>query len=209
VALKQYSQGGGLRSSKTWPVNQQIVNALDDAFYLSFANVEPTGKQHLLCVDVSGSMKQSMASGILTTAEAAAAMALVTARTEPETIIMLVDTQVKAITIDPRQRLDDVMKTMEFRGGGTYLGMAAEAAAMHNVHPDVMIYYTDNAMGSTDDWAQISGLRKLGGDKMKVASVAMTATNFSMIPKVPWAYNLVGFSADLPVAIRALTKGDV
>jgi len=37
----------------------------------------------------------------------------------------------------------------------------------------------------------------------------MTATNFSMIPKVPWAYNLVGFSADLPVAIRALTKGDV
>ena len=35
----------------------EIVDALDAAFYTSFANVEPTGKRLLLALDVSGSME--------------------------------------------------------------------------------------------------------------------------------------------------------
>lgn len=36
VALKTYESGKGERSSKTWQVNEEIVKALDDAFYKSF-----------------------------------------------------------------------------------------------------------------------------------------------------------------------------
>lgn len=36
VALKTYEEGKGDRGKLTWEVNQPIVEALDDAFYMSF-----------------------------------------------------------------------------------------------------------------------------------------------------------------------------
>ena len=63
----------------------KIVDALDEAFYATFQNVEPCGKPVLLALDVSGSMDGSMIAGsCLSAREASAAMALVTAATEPE-----------------------------------------------------------------------------------------------------------------------------
>ena len=63
----------------------KIVDALDAAFYATFQNVEPCGKPVLLALDVSGSMDGSMIAGsCLSAREASAAMALVTAATEPE-----------------------------------------------------------------------------------------------------------------------------
>ena len=62
-----------------------IVDALDEAFYATFQNVEPCGKPVLLALDVSGSMDGSMIAGsCLSAREASAAMALVTAATEPD-----------------------------------------------------------------------------------------------------------------------------
>jgi hypothetical protein len=40
-----------------------IVDALDEAFYTTFQNVEPCNKPVLLALDVSGSMAQSMIAG--------------------------------------------------------------------------------------------------------------------------------------------------
>ena len=37
--------------------SREIVDALDDAFYVAFGNVEPAGKRLLLALDVSGSME--------------------------------------------------------------------------------------------------------------------------------------------------------
>jgi 60 kDa SS-A/Ro ribonucleoprotein len=67
---------------------QAIVEALNEAFYLAFGNVEPTNKRILLALDLSGSM-QSPVAGIqnLSCREAAAALALVTATVEPNTAI--------------------------------------------------------------------------------------------------------------------------
>ena len=36
VALKIYKSGKGDKGSKSWPVNDAIVNALDEAFYKAF-----------------------------------------------------------------------------------------------------------------------------------------------------------------------------
>ena len=40
----------------TWEPNEEIVKALDEAFYQAFTHVVPTGKTFYLGVDVSGSM---------------------------------------------------------------------------------------------------------------------------------------------------------
>jgi 60 kDa SS-A/Ro ribonucleoprotein len=61
VAMKIYRQGRGMRGSLEWRPVGRILDALDEAFYLSFGNVEPTGKRTMLSLDVSGSMTSPIA----------------------------------------------------------------------------------------------------------------------------------------------------
>src|SRR5213593_2655454 len=85
VAQKIYAQGHGDKGALKWSPVSAIVDALDAAFYATFANVEPCGKPVLLALDVSGSMGCcSVAGSCLTPREASAAMALINAATEPE-----------------------------------------------------------------------------------------------------------------------------
>src|SRR5216684_2874165 len=85
VAQKIYAQGHGDKGALKWSPVSAIVDALDAAFYATFSNVEPCNKPVLLALDVSGSMAGSMIAGSCISArEASAAMALITAATEPE-----------------------------------------------------------------------------------------------------------------------------
>ncbi|XP_034312760.2 RNA-binding protein RO60 [Magallana gigas] len=83
VALKAYSKGQCESGRLNWQVNPNISNALQEAFYLSFDYVATTGKRYLLAIDVSGSMNAHvMGTPIITARDAAAAMAMLTVRTE-------------------------------------------------------------------------------------------------------------------------------
>ena len=84
VAMCTYEKGRGDKGKLTWPVNQNVVKALNAAFYKSFKFVEPTNQRYLLAVDVSGSMTCGgvIGSNSLTPRDASAALAMVTARTE-------------------------------------------------------------------------------------------------------------------------------
>src|SRR5262249_41164691 len=90
-ALRVYQQGHGERARL--PANalsstpgRGIVDALDEAFYLAFKSIEPTGKILLLALDVSGSMTAGAIAGVpgLTPRVASSAMAMATARVEPQ-----------------------------------------------------------------------------------------------------------------------------
>jgi hypothetical protein len=75
----------GDKGSLKWSPVSAIVDALDAAFYATFSNVEPCCKPVLLALDVSGSMACSMIAGSCINARvASAAMAVITAATEPE-----------------------------------------------------------------------------------------------------------------------------
>ncbi len=89
VAMTAYSSGKGVRGGLTWEPLPNIVDALDHAFYLSFDNVEPTGKRIMMALDVSGSMTFDSIAGMpgITPRDASAALALVTARTEANHVI--------------------------------------------------------------------------------------------------------------------------
>ncbi|HUS29277.1 MAG TPA: TROVE domain-containing protein, partial [Kofleriaceae bacterium] len=84
AALMTYKSGRSVRGSSSWQPVAQIVDALDAAFYASFAAVEPSNKRTLLALDVSGSMHGGIVGGVvgLTPRIASSAMALVTAATE-------------------------------------------------------------------------------------------------------------------------------
>jgi 60 kDa SS-A/Ro ribonucleoprotein len=79
VAHLTYACGRSVRGSSSWSPVAQIVDALDAAFYGAFANVKPTGKRHLIALDVSGSMDGGAINGVpgLTPRVASSAMALV------------------------------------------------------------------------------------------------------------------------------------
>ena len=63
VAQKIYAQGHGDKGALKWSPVSAVVDALDEAFYATFQNVEPCGKPVLLALDVSGSMAASMIAG--------------------------------------------------------------------------------------------------------------------------------------------------
>ena len=54
LAQKVYAQGHGEKGSLRWQPVTRITDALDEAFYATFANVEPSGRPLLLALDVSG-----------------------------------------------------------------------------------------------------------------------------------------------------------
>jgi 60 kDa SS-A/Ro ribonucleoprotein len=84
-ALNTYKEGHGFRGSLTWTPVSRIVDALDEAFYLSFGAVTPTGKRILIGLDLSGSMGGAMIAGTNISARVAScAMSMVTARVESD-----------------------------------------------------------------------------------------------------------------------------
>lgn len=85
VALETYKRGKGFKGKLSWQVNEQIIKALEEAFYLSFKFVKPTNQRYLLALDVSGSMSMGTINGSpsITPAVGSCAMCMVTLRTEP------------------------------------------------------------------------------------------------------------------------------
>jgi len=74
--------------------------------------VEPTGKRFLLAVDVSGSMSCPVSGSNISCACAAAAMTMVTMKTEQNYHVLGFSTHLVPIRINSKMRLDDVMNTI-------------------------------------------------------------------------------------------------
>ena len=86
-----------------WQPLDEIIAALDCAFYLAFGNVMPTGKRIVLALDVSSSMESGVVGGVvgLTPRVASAAMALITAATEPHSGLSPLHSRCSRLTSAP------------------------------------------------------------------------------------------------------------
>ena len=124
---------------------QQVVDALDGAFYASLANVVPTNRPLLLAVDVSRSMRQPIMGSPISAAQAAGAMALIVARTEPNHLILGVNTAPVELRISPSMRLDASMNVVQRAiAGGTDLSVPARWLASEGLVVDGVVTLTDN-----------------------------------------------------------------
>lgn len=214
-ALVVYNQGAGVRGSLTWTPAQRVVDALNDAFYASFGLVESTGEKHVVGIDVSGSMGYSWGGEVaipgLTTAAAAACMAMVTVHAEPNSAVVGFDQRIHDVKISPRMRLDDVIRELGFRGGATDASLPFKWAAENRIDSDIFVLYTDNETwyGDQHPVQALERYRQQMGRPSKLAVVAMTATDYSVADQSdPRQMDFVGFDANAPRVLQMFAAED-
>jgi 60 kDa SS-A/Ro ribonucleoprotein len=203
VALRTYAKGKGIKGSLQWEPVASIIDALDEAFYLSFGNVESTGKRTMLSLDVSGSMGWGNIAGMpITPREASAAMALVTSKAEPRCIITAFSDKMIPVTISDRQRLDDVIRQVTgLPFGGTDCALPMIYALENGLGIDTFIIYTDNEtwFGDVHPGQVLDRYRREMNIPAKLIVVGMTATEFSIAdPSDGGMLDVVGFDTAAP-----------
>jgi 60 kDa SS-A/Ro ribonucleoprotein len=217
TALKTYSQGRGTKGSLSWEPNQLVVRALNDAFYLAFQNVAPTGESYLLALDVSSSMtNHAIMNSAVNCREGAAAMALVTATVEDNVHIVGFarvgdrwnsGTNIVPVPISAGQRLDDAVKAMaDVPFGGTDCGAPIKYAIDNKLAVDKFVIYTDNeTYGSGAHVFQLlNQYRKQSGRNAKLIVVGMVSNGFTIAdPKDAGSLDVVGFDTATPSLISS------
>ncbi len=214
MALITYKSGAGVRGSLTWEPVPQIVDALDAAFYMAFENVEPSGKNTLLALDISGSMMDGTVAGCkgLTPRNASAAMALVTARTEPHYHIFGFSKDFIPLSISASDKLSSAIDTVSnLPHGGTDCALPMLYAIENELEVDTFIIYTDNETwyGDIHPKTALDMYRQKMGRPAKCAVVAMLANKFSIAdPNDAGMLDFIGFDTATPSLLSAFAKDD-
>ena len=222
-----YENGCGYRGSNSWNVVPAIVSALEDAFYLSFKNVEPTGKRHFIGLDVSGSMTGRGVTGyeFLTPAMVNAAMVMPLMRAESQYHIMGFGSQgysqgyrnsaegVFDVGINAKMALSSVLKNISnINGGGTDCALPMVYALKHKIPVDVFSVWTDNETwaGNIHPDQALRKYRDEMGINAKLIVCASTATDFTIAdPKDPGMLDVCGFDSGVPQVIREFSLGNL
>lgn len=215
LALTTYEKGRGEKGHLTWPVNKQVIGALDKAYYLSFAAVEPTKKRYLLAIDVSGSMNvPCVGSQTITCRHAAAAMMMVTARTEENYDIVAFSHQLMPMKINKNDTLPEVLeKTERLPFGGTDCALPMLWAEENKKKYDVFIVYTDSETwyGRVHPSRALQDYRvnmKIPDAKLIVAGMA--SNGFSIAdPDDLGMLDIVGFDSAATQTIAKFSLGEV
>jgi 60 kDa SS-A/Ro ribonucleoprotein len=222
MAMKVYERGSPRRGESTYmrydrpqmthtPVTP-ILDALEDAFYLAFKNVEPTGARMLLGLDVSGSMAWTIPSTAISCAEGTAAMAMVTARAETFYDIRGFSTQFIDLGITKKDRLDSALQKVRSRNfGGTDCALPMNWARENKREYDAFVVYTDSetwAGYGNHPFEALESYRQAMGIPAKMVVVGMTSSGFSIAdPNDAGSLDIVGFDASAPAVISNFIRG--
>jgi 60 kDa SS-A/Ro ribonucleoprotein len=222
-ALRTYAAGRGARGRGTWTPVARVVDALDAAFYLAFGAVEPTGKRVMLALDVSGSMGVPVL-GMqgLSCRDASAAMALVTAATEPRHHFVAFTagghrsmhrgftSGLTPLALSPRQRLDDaVARVSALPFGGTDCALPMLEAMRNRQAVDLFVVYTDSETwaGDVHPVQALRQYRERTGIPAKLVVVGMASGGFTIAdPQDPGMLDVVGFDASAPGLIADFAR---
>ena len=228
VGMKTYAQGHGVLGGNYWTPDAKVVDALDSAFYKAFKYVEPTDKRFMLALDVSGSMSSAPIAGMpgVTARIASGAMALVTAATEENSMFAAFTSDPRSsgyggrwgggesgltpVNVSPRQRLDDVLKTLaSLRMGGTDCSLPMLYALKNKIEVDTFCVYTDNETwaGRIKPFQALKMYRDKMGIPAKLVVIAMSATPFTIAdPDDAGMLDVVGFDTATPSIISDFSK---
>lgn len=213
LALKTYALGHGLRGSGEWTVDPGTVDALDHAFYEAFKNVEPTGKNYLQGVDVSGSMGWGHGSSVLTSREAAMAMAMIINKTEDNVYTHGFSGRFMDLAISKHRRLDDACKAVaQLPFERTDCAVPMTYARKNNIEVDTFIVYTDNETwaGQVHPKQALDQYRQAMGRDARLIVCAFEATKFSIAdPNDAGMMDIAGLDASLPQLISNFAVGNI
>lgn len=226
-ALLMYKNGCGFKGSLTWDQNAKIIDALEYCFYASFDNVEPTNKNIMLALDVSGSMTERLNNSFMSCRVASAVLSMVTMRSEKNTEIVGFTAKgnnamefkggfwggrngISQLSLSPKQRLDDVVRNVSnLSFGSTDCAMPMVYCDEMNIDVDAIVIYTDNETyaGSIHPWQALDQLQNKLGHEVKLIVVGMTSTEFSIArPDYSNMLDVVGFDTNTPLAISEFIR---
>jgi len=212
TALMTYKNGHGVKGKGVWQPVPKVVDALDAAFYKAFGNVEPANKRLLLALDVSGSMTMGSIAGIqgLTPRVGSAAMALVTAATEPNYTLLGFSHELVEVPITPRMRLDQAVAAIDnIPMGGTDCALPMLWAAKHRAQVDTFVVYTDSETwaGAVHPVQALRDYREQSGIPARLLVVGMVANAFSIAdPNDAGMLDVVGFDTATPQLISDFAR---
>jgi 60 kDa SS-A/Ro ribonucleoprotein len=214
-ALTVYRQGHGARGDGAWEVVPEVVDALDQAFYLAFGAVQSTGKRWVLALDVSGSMATGVIAGVpgLTPRVGSAAMAMVTYKVEPSVSVVAFQDRITPIDISRGKRLDDVVRSISnLPFGATDCAQPMLWALREKVQADTFVIYTDSETwhGSVHPAQALRDYRQKTGIPARLVVVGMVANRFTIAdPQDAGMLDVVGFDSSAPTVISQFVAGGV
>lgn len=215
TAQAQYAEGHGDKGSLKWQPVPAILDALDKAFHLAFVNVEPANKRTLLAIDISGSMTWNTIAGTnVYPREGAAAMALVTLRTEPLThVTAFSHGGLTPVVLSGAQTVRDVVNTIHaMPAGGTDCSLPMIYATDKMLPVDTFVVYTDS-----ETWAgymhpvqALKQYRRKMGIPAKLIVVGMVANEFTIAdPSDGGMLDVVGFDSAAPALMADFSAGRI
>ena len=214
VAWNAYKAGRGDRGKNAWPVNQKVVRSLESAFYDSFRYVRPTKKRFCLAVDVSGSMRQQViGSAAIEARDAAAAMMLLTARTEEYWEVVAFTNGLTEMNITKNDTLETTIdKCSALPFSATDCSLPITWAAGKKKKFDVFIVYTDSEtyFGNIHPAQALKEYRKnVGNQEARLIVCGMVSNGFTIAdPKDPFMMDVVGFDTEAPKAMASFIRGE-
>ena len=222
VALRTYARGKSDRGSTEWTPVPEILEALEKAYMLAFDNLEPIGERVYLAIDVSGSMGAPVGGlSNLTAREAAAAMAMVIARSASRKVIKGFTRQSGVYwggggtTLDPLPIIasttlrEAINVTSNLPFGITDCALPMLDAMTNGIEADAFIVLTDNETwaGDAHPSEALRKYRQKTGIPAKMVVVAMTSTGFSIAdPEDAGMLDVVGFDTAVPKVIGDFIK---
>ncbi len=205
IALRQYAKGQGDRGSLTWSPVPQITDALMQAFYAGFDAVEPTGKNFLLGVDVSASMSCQCAGASISCCEAAAVMAMVALRTEPNAHVMGFCDRPVNLGITAGDSLEiAATKARKHNWGGTDCAALINHAIQRKWNVGVFCVYTDGQTwsGPIHVCQALKEYRQKSGCPAKLAAFQLAGNSFSIADHDdPGMMDFSGFDTAVPTIL--------
>ncbi len=211
AALLDYLQCGSEGSLKWEPV-PSVADALDRAFRLALDNVEPTGRRTYLAIDASASMRQSMCVGMsrVPAATAAAALAMMFARSEPKSAIAAFDDQIRQVDIRRQDQLERVWEAIGHEPRDTDASLPMVDALKRGLAVDAFVIVTDdeNWAGQQHPAQALDRYRRTTGIAAKLVVIAMAAERCSIAnPDDAFQMDVAGFDASVPAVVSNFIRG--
>lgn len=214
-ALIIYNAGYGYKGTNMWSPVQRVVSALEDAFYESFKNVEPTGKRHLVSLDVSGSMSFNGIAGydFMSPCIVSTAMSLITLKTEKNVELRGFSDKYIDLGINKNTSIwDAIKKAKSYNFGATDCALPMTWAKDNKIPVDTFVVWTDNEtwFGKKHPFVALKEYRQAMGINSSLIVAATSSTGFSIAdPNDGRMFDICGFDSAVPQIIREFTVGNI
>lgn len=211
AAARTYGSGRGFRGRGEWEPVPEIVEALEDAFELSFETVEPSGKRFVYGVDVSSSMNGPSPIDGISCAEVAGVLALVSAKVEPDAFIGGFAGDFVDLGITRKDTFQTACRRVRILNfGATDCAKPFTHALKRGIEADQFVVLTDNETyaGRSKPHQALQTYRDKTGIPAKLVVVGMTSNGFTIAdPRDAGMLDIVGMSTDVPKVISDFARG--